>query len=797
MMSSQPAPDTKSATTLELPKILAHVARHTAFSAGRELALALTPSTDPGEVRRRLRLTAEARRLLATRPAATVGGARDVRPLVVQAKKAGVLQPHELLDICQTLKAGRHLRRIILHGRDEFPGLFRIANRIEPCRALVETIEAAVDDAGAVKDTASPRLRNIREELAAVHDRLLDKLQRIITNPNNQSWLQEPIITQRAGRYVVPVKVEHRGRVRGIVHDQSASGATVFVEPLETLELNNRWRELQLAEEREVERILRELSALVAENGDEITWTVEALAQLDLHMAQAQYAEELRAVEPELTSPLDRGGREPYLLLQRARHPLIPQDQVVPVDIWLGPDFHALVITGPNTGGKTVTLKTVGLLCLMTMCGLHIPADEGSRVPVFDNVFADIGDEQSIEQSLSTFSAHMTNIIRILGQITPRSLVLIDEIGAGTDPVEGAALARALLAHLVERGTSTIVATHYSELKMWAHTTPGVQNASVEFDDETLRPTYRLTIGLPGRSNALTIAERLGLSPQIIARARQHFSHHELELEALLRDIRNARERAEQEARAAEEARRQAEAMRAELEERLAHIEQERVEVLNTARQEARREVEAVRAQLRHVARQLERYGQQVTELRTMRDELRRLERERLAPVRRAARQPEPTQEQRPLRVGDRVWVPSLGREALVVALHGDQAEVAAGAFRLRARVDELERRDEERPTPPPLPPGVRVVRQSTRRPSRELDLRGQTVDEALAALDAYLDEAYMAGLPTVRVIHGKGTGALRRAVREALEGHPLVAAFRPGDRHEGGNGVTVVELAV
>ncbi len=798
-MSTQHISDPKSAETLELPKILQRLAKHTAFSAGRELALRLTPSTDPEEVQRRLQLTAEAKHLLATRPQATIGGARDVRPLVVQAKKGGVLQPRDLLDIRQTLQAARQLRNLILRGRDEFPALARVADRIEPCRALVEAIEEAIGDDGEVKDTASPQLQQIRRDLATTHDRLLEKLQRIISDPRNQPWLQEPIITQRAGRYVIPVKVEHKGRIQGIVHDQSASGATVFVEPLATLELNNRWRELQLAEEREVERVLRELSALVAENGDEIVWTVEALAELDLHMAKAEYAFELKATQPELTSPLDRKGEKPYLLLRQARHPLIDPQQVVPIDVWLGPDFHALVITGPNTGGKTVTLKTVGLLCLMTMCGLHIPAGDGSRVPVFDNVFADIGDEQSIEQSLSTFSSHMTNIIRILEQATRRSLVLIDEIGAGTDPVEGAALARAILSYLVEREISTIVATHYSELKIWAHNTPGVQNASVEFDLETLRPTYRLLIGLPGRSNALHIAERLGLNPEIVQRARHLLSHQDLELESLLADIRVARERAEQEAREAERARREAETLRQQLEERLTRIEEERAEVLNQARQEARAELEEVRALLRSVKRRLERYGQQVAELTTLRDELRRIEKEHLAPARPPApkTKEESATPEAPLQVGDRVWVPALGRTAEVVALYGDEAEVAAGPLRLRARVAELERRPEEKPSPPRLPPGVRVMRRQGARPARELDLRGMTVEEALPTLEKYLDDAYMAGLSPVRIVHGKGTGALRRAVREALRQHPLVASFRPGDQHEGGDGVTVVELAL
>ena len=792
--------DAKSIETLELPKILERVAALTAFSAGRECALSLTPTNDPETVRRRLAETREARDLLARHPNARIGGARDIREEVEQAQKGGVLSPITLLDIRQTIIAGRRLRSLILRNREHYPALARIADRIEPCEALDEAIAAAIDDNGDVRDDASPKLRQLRRDIAMAHDRLLEKLRRIISDPNMQRWLQEPIITQRGDRYVIPVKAEHKGRVRGVVHDQSSSGATVFIEPLETLDLNNQWRELQIAEQHEVERILRELSDLVAENGDELIWTVEALADLDLAFAKAEYADRLRAVEPELSDPASPPRNQPLVNLRQARHPLLDPETVVPIDVWLGPDFRILVITGPNTGGKTVTLKTVGLLTLMTMCGLHIPAAEGSRVALFDNVFADIGDEQSIEQSLSTFSSHLTNITRILRAATPSSLVLLDEVGAGTDPVEGAALAQALLMHLLERGIWAIVATHYSELKVWAHITPGVKNASVEFDLETLRPTYHLRIGLPGQSNAIAIAQRLGLDPAIIEQARALLSSHDIELEALLADIKQTRDAAQAEA---EEVRREREALeqtRRELERRLAELEHERIQLLNQAREEARRELEGVRAHIRDLMQRLARYADKQEELRAIRREIDQIEKEELAPLKAPPLPDEAPAEEPvpdgPIQVGDTVWVPALGRTGEVIALDGDEAEIAAGAFRLRLPLDEVQRRPQKKQPAQHAAPAVPTPpRRVAEAPPLELDLRGMRVDDMLPVLDKYLDDAYLAGVPSVRIIHGKGTGALRRAVREQLRNHPLVATFRPGDTTEGGDGVTVVQL--
>lgn len=796
--------DPKSAVTLELPKILERLARHCAFSASQALALALEPSADAEEVARRLRRTTEAKDLTSSK-SARVGGARDVRPQAYQASKGAVLQPSELLDVRQTLISGRSLSRLIGRLSHQFPLLAEIAARIEPGDALIDAIGNAIDDEGTVRDDASPDLRRIRRELETAHSRLLDRLQRIVSNSENARYLQEPIVTQRGGRYVVPLKVEAKGRIPGIVHDQSSSGATIFIEPLATLDLNNRWRELELDERREVERILREISGMVGEAEADIIETVTALAELDLEFAKAEYAYQIKGREPILTDVTERGGAQPYLNLIQARHPLLKPDGVVPNDIFIGPDYDIIVITGPNTGGKTVTLKTVGLLALMTQCGLHIPAQDGSRLPVFDNIFADIGDEQSIEQSLSTFSSHLTNITRILEGATEHSLIVLDEVGAGTDPAEGTALAQALLQHFIENRITSLVATHYSELKAFAHGTAHVRNASVEFDLDTLRPTYKLMIGLPGRSNALNIAERLGLPAAIVERARSLVSTEALEVDEMLEDIRLSRESARIDERLAEKDRREAEALRDDLRQRIASIEDERRVVINQTRDDARVEIDQVREQLREITRRMERFGGKREEITDIRDLLQRVESEikpisKVAP-RRAGVQDESLRN-RPLQVGDLVWVPSLDRTGEIMDISGDDADVSAGSFRVRAAVRDLELRAPANRTT--QPEGARARRQGSRAdiilprvesPGMEIDLRGNSVEEMLPLLDKYLDDAYLSGMPFVRIIHGKGTGTLRRAVQEQLRNSPLVKDYQVGEANEGGDGVTIARF--
>lgn len=798
----------KHLNTLEFPKILNRLAYHADFSASKELARALLPARYLAEILERQTETREARRLLSINLDVSIGGARDVRPLLAQATRSAALLPAELLDIRQTLVAARDLRRAISRLQDQIPRLADMADRIHECPGLIQEIGRCIGDHGEVLDSASPELARIRHETGVVHGRLLDRLNKIVQSPRNSPYLQETFVTQRQGRYVVPLRAEFKGRIQGIVHDQSASGATIFIEPLATVELNNRWRQLQLEEEEEVRRVLLALAGLVAQEAKHITWTVEALAELDLAFAKAKYAEELGAVEP--VWPASGAGRRAPIKLLAARHPLLDPETVVPIDVVMPPETFILVITGPNTGGKTVTLKTVGLLVTMAQAGLHIPAAEGSALPLFKGVYADIGDEQSIEQSLSTFSSHLTNIVRILAECDEESLVILDELGAGTDPVEGSALARAILDHLRERGVTTFVATHYSELKAYAHTTSGITNASVEFNAETLAPTFRLTIGLPGRSNAFAIARRLGLEDTIICAAQDMVSPEAIKTEAMLQDIQAQLDEATRARAALEAARVQTEQHLAQLRQRLAHIDEERRDILNSARADAHGEIETVRHELRRLREkwafrpQPDRASspEEVTSGRELEREtqatLSRLE--AIVDVEETPRLPEPRY-RGPLRPGDLVWVEPYQSLGEVIDSRQGKVELQLGRFRTSVKRNQVELQQRSVAQQAPLEerevPASGVRTPAVESPGLELDLRGHTAEEALLRLDRYLDDAFLVGLPWVRIIHGMGTGVLRAAVRDALRAHPLVAAYEAGQAGEGGDGVTVAKLAL
>lgn len=796
--------DKRHLNTLEFPQILTRLARHVSFSAGRDLALSLEPSPVLVEVQHRLQETREARHLLDVHGGLSLGGAHDVRHLARNAGRGALLSPADLLDISSTLRVGQRVQRMMgrLHG--QVPLLADIAARVEPCQGLADEINRCINDQGEVVDHASAKLSRIRRELRVAHERLLDKLNRIITNARNASYLQESLITQRSGRYVIPIKADFRGRIPGLVHDTSASGATLFIEPLSVVEMANRWRELQIEEGKEVERILIELSAFVASLADELAWTVEALAALDLILAKARYANALDATEPTivpvvpkpLPEQIESAHQHPgtVLDLRQARHPLLDPDQVVPIDVYLADDYFVLVITGPNTGGKTVSLKTVGLMAAMAQSGLHLPVAEASSLSVFDGIYADIGDEQSIEQSLSTFSSHLTNIVDILDHADQRSLVLFDELGAGTDPVEGSALARAILSHLLERRITTLVATHYSELKAYAHATPGVENASVEFDLETLAPTYRMQIGLPGRSNAFAIAERLGLSPLIVRAARALISPEELETESLLAEIQEAHRTATAARDEAVLAQRRVAEREHQLAARLATIEGERATILGETRAEARRELAAARQEIEALREQMaERHS-----LSTLGEEWLAQAQARLAEEEKALPPPPPPLPPEEvvlpgtIGVGDTVWIRGLSTTGQVTALEGNTVDVQVGNFGVRVQRSDLERRAGRKVAEAPQPA---VETGAHPAPSVELDLRGQRVEECIPRLDKYLDDAFLAGMPFVRIVHGKGTGALRQAVRQQLRGHPLVKSHRSGERGEGGSGVTVAYL--
>ncbi len=770
---------------LEFDKIRTRVAAHTAFSASTALAHALTPSTSAEEIARWQAETSEARLLLEQNTSAGVQGARDVRPLTQHARRGVLLTPGDLLDVRQTLLVARTLRRSLTRLA-LCPRLAERATGLVELPALVEAIEHAINDRAEVVDAASDELARLRRELETQRARLLEKLQRILHSASNTKFIQEPIITERDGRYVIPLRAEAKGRIPGIVHDTSASGATLFIEPLAVVEMGNRVRELERAEAREVERILRELGARVAADAEAIDTNVAILAEIDLAFARAKYAMEINGVQPEMKDS------DTVLELLDARHPLLDPQTVVPISLHLGGEFSILVITGPNTGGKTVTLKTVGLLALMAQSGLHIPARAGSRLPIFSGIYADIGDEQSIEQSLSTFSAHLKNIIEILQQADARSLVLLDELGAGTDPVEGAALARAILLHLLKRRIPALVATHYAELKAFAHNTPGVQNASVEFDVETLAPTYRLTIGLPGQSNALAIAERLGLDAEILAEARRALTRSDVELETMLAEIKRTQQEIASERAHAELARREAEQRAAEARRQLAEIQATRAEILQRAHAEAQAEIQLAREELNRLRQEWRAAPLTREKIEHTQAQLDTLAEQLPAPAPHVAPPPRVILEPGEIRVGDRVWLARLGQIGEVLALEEEDAEVQVGNFRVRVKRAEL---GERVITPTPRVESEQVTLPPVESPGMEISLRGMRAEDALDVLEKYLDRAYRAGLPYVRVIHGKGTGTLRKLARDLLRAHPLVAAIRQAEAHEGGDGVTIVEM--
>jgi DNA mismatch repair protein MutS2 len=792
----------RHAEALEFPKVLALLRRHASFSASASLADALAPSTDYDWIVREQETVAEARRLLEVRPNLVIRGAHDIRQHVHHAALGGALQPWQLLEIASTVAAGRATRNLLLRDELRLPTLAEHAARIVNLDSIEHAIREAIDDEGVILDSASPRLGLLRSQLRTAHERVLRRLNEMMAAPNVREALQEPVVTIRGGRYVLPVKADFRGRVRGIVHDQSGSGATLFIEPLGVVELANHWRELQSQEEEEIEQILRDLSLRIGRAQTPLVDLVEALATIDLAIARAKLAAEMRAERPTMIPvPPRPAPPEAVVDLRQARHPLL-HGEVVPIDVQLGRSFDILLISGPNTGGKTVALKTVGLFALMAQAGLQVPANPGSRLGVFSGVFADIGDEQSIEQSLSTFSSHVSRVIEIISAADASSLVLLDEIGAGTDPQEGSALGRSLLAYLARRRVYTVATTHSSELKTFAATTPRVENASVQFDVETLRPTYHLTIGLPGVSNALTIAERLGMPTEIIEGARRSLDPDERRTDELLGDIHEQLAATRAERAEIAEQRLAAEATARAAQQRLAEIEAEREGMLRAADNEARamiadleRELDSLRRQVRGLAAERQKVAEVEAELAALR-------RQRLG--NRAARPAPPLPA---LRVGDPVTVSALGTSGILRSdpSEGPTAEVEVGGMRVRVPVRELvpaggsPQRD--RPERPKVAAGgyqapiSRATDEWT--PTQgELDLRGMTADEARARLDQYLSDAYTEGLAAIRVIHGKGAGILREVVRDLAGHHPLVQSHRLADAHHGGEGATEITLA-
>ncbi len=793
--------DNKSLAMLEYPQVIDKLASYADFSLSEKLARELKPYTDPALIRYKLETVTEARLLLSVNDSIRLGGCFDAGPLLAVACKSGTLDGEVIHRLAYMLSIARDLGRSLKFHTEEYPKLSAMADGLTPPKGLIETISRTVTDKGEVLDSASEKLAEVRREVRNAYSRLMGRLDKILRDPRYQSMIQEPIITQRSGRYVIPLKVEYKTQFKCIIHDQSSSGSTLFVEPLTVVDANNSYQELQLAERDEVHRVLALLTAEIAEHASEIRTVNQTLAEIDFALMCAKYAEYLKANEPILAEKRHKTGN-PVIKLYGARHPLLPVDKAVPIDVVLDEDRFVVVITGPNTGGKTVSLKTIGLMVLMTQSGLHIPAESGSELSCFQNVFADIGDEQSIEQSLSTFSGHMTNQIRVLNRVNGRTLVLLDELGSGTDPQEGSALARAILQYIVDHRVPCFAATHFSELKMFAQSVPGVTNASMEFDLKTLRPTYHLTIGLPGRSNALLIAKKLGLSEEILANAQKTINPTDMNVDNLLDDIRRQYDAAKKARSHADRMRSLAENDRRELQKRLEQIEEERERVLRESQAALEDEVSELREELARIKRAAAKTGAPVEEMKQLEQDLRAADKLVKDTGEKTLKKTKPVvQDDRPLKAGDKVRVRSLGTESLAVIsnIDGDEAEIQLGSLRMRVPLRQLARKndtDEEIQEPEPerkaAKSSVEVFHPS---PGVEIDLRGLDSLDMTDRLEKYLDDAALAGLPYVRVIHGKGTGVLRRVARKVLLANANVKFIESGKDSEGGDGVTVAHL--
>ena len=788
----------KSFQTLELDRVLSLLADACATEAGKDLAKALIPATDADDVTKLLQETTDACHMVERKGSPAFRDVKDIKPSLERADRGGALNTRELLRIAAVLRSARNVKE---YGEGDGAAagcLDAYFWALIPNKYLEDRIFGAILSEEEIADNASPALSDIRRHMRIAGSRVRESLQKIISSPSYSKYLREPIITMRGDRYVVPVRSEYKNAIPGMVHDVSSSGGTFFIEPMQAVQANNELRELLIKEKKEIERILAELSAEVAAHRENIATDYDMLIQLDLIFGKARLSYSMKGMCPAVNS-------EGKILLNRARHPLIDKQSVVPITVRLGDDFDTLVITGPNTGGKTVTLKTLGLLTLMAECGLHIPASDGSSISVFEYVLADIGDEQSIEQSLSTFSSHMKNIVEITDCCGPDTLVLFDELGAGTDPAEGAALAMAVIEFCRKLGAKVAATTHYGELKLYAMRTAGVMNASCEFDVETLRPTYRLLIGIPGKSNAFAISKRLGLSTLIIDDAKSLVSENDVSFEEVLSQLDAQRQ-------AMEQARIQAEQMKLEMErakkqsdEYTEEIKREREKAVSKARKEAqqiiddaRRSVNAAMDEIKQMKKQLRDAGA-VDDMNLRQTELRRGLNEAEDRLRGDREETPKKVSAREPKAGDTVELLKLGTKATVLQVNKDHTlQIQAGIMKINVKPEEVYLIPEQEGQAQVKKLVERANRQlRTIAASPEVDLRGMSQDEAIAALDRYLDDAFLAKLPSVRIIHGKGTGVLRKAVQQHLKRSKRIKSVRLGVYGEGEDGVTIAELDV
>ncbi len=789
----------KALKVLEYPKIIQKMTELAGSQPGKALCRELVPSSDINEIRRMQKETSDAVSRLCRKGSISFSGLSDVRGALRRLEVGSSLNIEELLRICKLLETASRVKswsRSENRGEMEEDSLEQMFEDLQPLTSLAKEIRRCILSEEEISDDASPGLRQVRRSMKQANDRIRSQLSALV-NGSTRSYLQDAVITQRNGRFCIPVKAEYRGQVPGMIHDQSSSGSTLFVEPMAVVKLNNDLRELEIQEEKEIEKVLATLSSQVAEQTELVNHNVLLLTELDFIFARARLSLSYNGTEPEF-------NEEGRILIKKGRHPLLDSKKVVPVDIRLGDDFSLLVISGPNTGGKTVSLKTVGLFTLLGQAGLHIPAFDHSELAVFEEVYADIGDEQSIEQSLSTFSSHMTNIVSFWEKADERSLVLFDELGAGTDPTEGAALAVAILDSLHRRDIRTIATTHYSELKVYALSTPGVQNGCCEFNVETLRPTYRLLIGVPGKSNAFAISEKLGLPDSVIEEAREHLTSQDESFEDVISDLEASRVTIEREQQEIDRYKLEIESMRSSLQHKEDRLDSSREAILQKAREEAQAILRDAKEYADDTIRKYNKLGKESGASREMEQERARL-REKISANERnmglkASKKPAKELTARDLQIGDSVRVLSMNLKGTVSSKPDAKGNltVQMGILRSQVNLRDLEKLEEESPHRSQTKSrsgGSQVKMEKSYSVSAEINLIGKTSDEAIIELDKYLDDAYLAHISPVRIVHGKGSGILRKAVQQYLRRQKHVASYRLGEYGEGDAGVTIVEF--
>lgn len=785
----------KALRVLEYNKVLEMLVQKASSTLGKELCEQLRPSSKVDEVIAWQKETTEATNMMIQIGTPPIGPIFDLSTALKLSTIGGCLSPKQLLEVADSLRTARTVKKYLSSNgaaREKYPVLFSHSDRIQTHLELEKHIELCILTETEISDHASPELKRIRKSIDSKNAAIRNKLESMITSPVYQKYLQDSLITIRQDRFVIPVKSEHKNQIKGLVHDQSAKGSTFYIEPLAVVELNNEMRELKIEEQKEIERILRMLTGEVANVAPSIAVNIEVLTQVDFLFAKGKLALEFKAVEPEI-------NQERRFRIKNGRHPMLPKDAVVPTNIWLGEHFTSLLITGPNTGGKTVTLKTVGLLTLMAQAGLHIPAAYGTEIAIFDEVYADIGDEQSIEQSLSTFSSHMTNIVKILKEVTPNALVLFDELGAGTDPTEGAALAMAILDQLKMKGIRTLATTHYSELKEYAIINEGIENACVEFDVETLSPTYKLLIGIPGKSNAFEISQKLGLNDAIIQHAKAYIHKDDIRFEDILANIEKSQKQAEFERDEAIRLRLEVEKLKGTLKEKEDKWLKQKDELMKKAKDEARELLKQAKDEADEIIKELRNIKSTRDQNRNKDvEEMRRRLMEGIDRTSDSAIKSDAINEFAPetLLLGDSVRVLSINQEGTVVSLPNDKGDltVQVGLMKMNVNLKQLaviskQKKDEK------VFHKIREFSAKSASISPEIDVRGNNIEEAIGIIDKYLDDAAISSLSQVRIIHGKGTGALRKGLHDHFKGHPHVKKFEDAAYNEGGSGATVIVL--